>query len=39
VQFTKGEALDRATAETIAEEYVIDADLLRIQAFVEDQEP
>ncbi|MHC4081447.1 MAG: serine/threonine protein kinase [Planctomycetota bacterium] len=39
VQFTKGEALDRATAKTIAEEYVIDADLLRIQAFVEDQEP
>jgi hypothetical protein len=39
VQFTKGEALDRATAKTIAEEYVIDADLLRIQAFVEDPEP
>jgi hypothetical protein len=39
VQFTKGEALDRATAKAIAEEYVIDADLLRIQAFIEDQEP
>ncbi|MHC4786321.1 MAG: hypothetical protein ACYTE6_10180 [Planctomycetota bacterium] len=39
VQFTQGEALDRATAKTNAEEYVIDADLLRIQAFVEDQEP
>jgi hypothetical protein len=39
VQFTKGEALDRETAKAIGEEYVIDADLLRIQSFIEDQEP